>query len=415
MIANISQDRKQSYSKAETLSNSTKTLYGLGTDAVPDDVLSKLSAASIIKKVPKYTKTTIGGLKVGSTVKLNVNGAAKEFIVVHQGKPSSLYDDSCNGTWLLMKDAYESRQWHSSNSNSYKASTIHSYLNSTFLNLFDADIKAQIKSVKIPYVNGTGASAVASGSSGLAAQIFLLSGYEVGWTNSDNQYFQVDGAKLDYFTAGTATAANNKRIANLNGSATVWWLRSPYTDGTYNAWHVFASGNCSNGSCSDSYGIRPALVLPDTFGSYYVDSDGNQHAEQEYVRTLTDVLGSPATILNSQIIGSANIATGSYTGTGTCGPNAPTTLTFDFAPKLLVIKKKDDNALPTLIFAGDSVAKSITWTFGGGDLVVSAGGNSISWYHNGNTWSANSSSGGSPDMWSQLNGKNAVYFYAAFG
>lgn len=60
---------------------------------------------------------------VGSVVKLNVNGAAKEFLVVHQGKPSSLYDDSCNGTWLLMKDIYENRAWHSSNSNSYKAST----------------------------------------------------------------------------------------------------------------------------------------------------------------------------------------------------------------------------------------------------------------------------------------------------
>ena len=45
---------------------------------------------------------------VGSTVKLKVNGTAREFLVVHQGKPSSLYDESCNGTWLLMKDCYES-------------------------------------------------------------------------------------------------------------------------------------------------------------------------------------------------------------------------------------------------------------------------------------------------------------------
>ena len=43
---------------------------------------------------------------VGSTVKLKVDGSLKEFIVVHQGKPSSMYDESCNGTWLLMKDCY---------------------------------------------------------------------------------------------------------------------------------------------------------------------------------------------------------------------------------------------------------------------------------------------------------------------
>ena len=77
----------------------------------------------------------LGSKAVGSIVKLKVNGTAKEFIVVHQGKPSSVYDESCNGTWLLMKDCYENRAWHSSNVNKYESSDIHSYLNSTFLNL----------------------------------------------------------------------------------------------------------------------------------------------------------------------------------------------------------------------------------------------------------------------------------------
>ena len=70
----------------------------------------------------------LGAKAVGSIVKIKVNGAAKDFIIVHQGKPSSVYDDSCNGTWLLMKDIYEKRQWNSSNTNDYANSTIHSYL-----------------------------------------------------------------------------------------------------------------------------------------------------------------------------------------------------------------------------------------------------------------------------------------------
>ena len=171
-----------------------------------------------------------------------------------------MYDDSCNGTWLLMKDVYEIRQWHSSDSNSYKASTIHSYLNSTFLNLFDSNIKDAIKQVKIPYVNGTGNSAVASGANGLSAKIFLLSGYEVGWTTSDSSYFPVDGAKLDYFAA--SSGGNSKRIAYLNGSATFWWLRSPLTGNTYNVWRVSSDGNSRSNNASYSGGIRPALVLP---------------------------------------------------------------------------------------------------------------------------------------------------------
>ena len=91
----------------------------------------------------------LGAKAVGSTVKLKVNGAAKEFIVVHQGKLSSIYDESCTGTWLLMKDIYENRAWHSGNINKYESSDIHTYLNGTFLNLFESDIKDAIKQVKI--------------------------------------------------------------------------------------------------------------------------------------------------------------------------------------------------------------------------------------------------------------------------
>ena len=232
---------------------------------------------------------------VGSTVKLKVNGTAREFLIVHQGRPSTLYDSSCDGTWLLMKDIYENRQWHSSNSNSYKASTIHTYLNGTFLNLFEADIREAIKQVKIPYVNGTANSAVASGSNGLSCKIFLLSGYEVGWTQSDNPYFPVDGAKLSYFTSGTGSAANNKRIANYNGSATLWWLRSPYTYYSYYAWYVFSDGYCNGDYCTNSYGIRPALVLP---SNLLVSDDGS--VQTNTPPTITSTSGSSGVNLGTK-------------------------------------------------------------------------------------------------------------------
>ena len=210
-------------------------------------------------------KQQISSLAVGTTVRLNINNSPKEFIIVHQGKPSSIYDESCNGTWLLMKDIYENRQWHSSDVNKLESSTIHSYLNSTFLNLFDSNIKDAIKQVKIPYrKNGGSGGTNQSGANGLSCKIFLLSGYEVGWTSSDNQYFPQDGAKLSYFESGTGTSANNKRIAKLNGSAAGWWLRSPHTNRTNYVWHVYISGNYIGDNPSKSYGIRPAFILPST-------------------------------------------------------------------------------------------------------------------------------------------------------
>ena len=208
---------------------------------------------------------------VGSVVKIKVNGTLRNFIVVHQGKPSSIYDASCDGTWLLMEDIYETRQWHSSNVNDYANSTIHSYLNSTFLNLIDANIRAQIKQAKIPYRPGSGTSqSVNSGANGLSAKIFLLSDREVGYTQSNvNQYIVNDGAKLSYFQDGNGTT---EKIAKLNGSATLWWLRSPHTGGSANAWRVDSNGGASGSGCTNTYGVRPALILPSTL---LVSDDGS--------------------------------------------------------------------------------------------------------------------------------------------
>lgn len=215
----------------------------------------------------------LGSKAVGSTVKLKVNGTAKEFIVVHQGKPSDIYDESCNGTWLLMKDIYENRVWQSGNINKYESSDIHTYLNNTFLNLFDSNIKDAIKQVKIPYrKNGGSDGTDQSGANGLPCKVFLLSGYEVGWTTSDNGYFPEDGAKLSYFESGTGSSANNKRIAYLNGSAAYWWLRSPSINSTNSVWRVLSAGDYRGLGPSSSIGIHPALVLPPDME---VDSFGN--------------------------------------------------------------------------------------------------------------------------------------------
>ena len=205
---------------------------------------------------------------VGSIVKIKVNGAAKDFIIVHQGLPSSAYDASCNGVWVVMKDIYTTSTF--GNNNSYKDSGIHSYLNNTFYNLIDSKIRAAIKQVKIPYQNGTGSGgSLATGANGLSTKVFLLSGYEVGWTTSDNSYFPRDGAKLDYF--GSGSGGNSKRVAYNGSSAAGWWLRSPYPDGSGNVWYVESVGSNGDWYCGGACGVRPAFVLP---SSLVVSDDG---------------------------------------------------------------------------------------------------------------------------------------------
>ena len=210
------------------------------------------------------TSILASDLAVGSVVKLMENGVATEYIVVNHGKPggSSLYDDSCYGTWLLRKDIKEKRQWNSSNVDDYKNSTIHSWLNGDFYNQFGSIEKTVIKQVKIPYVNGNGNSGpVNSGTNGLSTKTFLLGCYEVGYT-TDYGDFPVDGAKLDYFISGNDDIAKNKRIGYMDGSAIHWWFRSPRTSDATDAWMVTSIGNQNGVYCSASYGIRPALVIP---------------------------------------------------------------------------------------------------------------------------------------------------------
>ena len=215
--------------------------------------------------------TRLGDMAVGRTVKIKVNGAAKDFIIVHQGKPSSVYDDSCNGTWLLMKDIYESRQWHRSNTNDYANSTVHSYLNSTFLNLFESNIKNAIKQVKLPYREGRGTSTtVTSGSNGLSAKIFLLRATEASFNFSTMP--SGEGAELAYFKGCADNSSDSKRVAYLNGYADIWWLRSPSCNGSVSALSVKSGGGRNLSNCSYSSGVRPALILPSTT---LVDESGN--------------------------------------------------------------------------------------------------------------------------------------------
>ena len=240
---------------------------------------------------------TLSSKAIGSTIKLKVNGSARNFIVVHQGKPSSVYDDSCNGTWLLMQDIYENRAWHSSNTNDYANSTIHSYLNSTFLNLFESNIKNAIKQVKLPYRKGSGTSTtVTSGSNGLSAKIFLLSATETSFNFSTMP--SGEGAELAYFKGCADNSSDSKRVAYLNGSAALWWLRSP---GCYNsnyALYVNSNGDWFSYYCSNSFGIRPALILP---SALLVSDDGT-------VSTNTAPSTPGSISVPSSIMGGTNIS-----------------------------------------------------------------------------------------------------------
>ena len=199
-------------------------------------------------------KITYGDLSLGETITLNVNGTPYEWIVVHQGNPgTSKYDTSCNGTWLLMKNCYNSMAFSTSSNLAYGESDINTYLNGTFLRSLDSSIQSIVKEVTIPvYVQGDNSSLTT-----LTTKIFLLSFQEIDLTASAGAHLNPkDGLALDYFNGGD----DARRIAYYGGSAKYWWTRSPWGNDSRTV--VKSNGDYTFNSVDDYNYVRPAMIMP---------------------------------------------------------------------------------------------------------------------------------------------------------
>lgn len=249
--------------------------------------------------------TTLGNKSVGSIVKLKENGVLVDFYVAKHD-----YENGLNGsgrTLVVRKDCYDTRQWHTSNVNAYATSAIDTWLNSTYKNLLDADIRGVIGTTKIKYTPGNGNTTVGT----LERAIFLLSVTELGKTAS---YANTEGTAL--------SIASSLQIAYLNGSAVVQWTRSPYTDDTDSACYLYTDGDVNNNGCNNTYGSRPAFTLPSTLS---VSDDGSVS-----VNTAPTISGS--------------YATGTNLGTKTAGFNLTYTVA-DADGDTVTVKEYLDNVL----------------------------------------------------------------------
>ena len=210
------------------------------------------------------TGVSAGDLEVGKEVLINENGAPVNYLVVQQGLPSDMYDASCDGTWLLRKDIAENRPFDAESSNVLENSDIQSWINSTMLERYDANVQANIKQVKIPYRQNGGPSGTdKTGSSGLSCKVFLLSSYEAGWTTENNSNFPIDGSVLSYFYGTSIT--DSKRIAYFNETQNAYWLRSPNLKYAYYVWIVITNGGYGTQNPIGSCGVRPCIILPFDF------------------------------------------------------------------------------------------------------------------------------------------------------
>ena len=202
----------------------------------------------------------LGNAEIGSSVYLNIDGVPREFIVVQQGLPSASYDESCNGTWLLMKDIYTKMMYDSLNSNNYDNSEMDYYLRNQFFQKLDASVQAKVINATIPCCKGLGSSDIIEHT----APVFLLSGYELGWVVGIT-YDQIpaEGTCLEYFKGfNNRGGAEPGLVAYYNNVATQWYTRTPWRNNRTSVFSVTTTGTCTADSTQVAHGVRPALILP---------------------------------------------------------------------------------------------------------------------------------------------------------
>lgn len=169
--------------------------FGLDENGSVEDVLSRLSNSVLYEYEEEYVRYEIkfNELNIGEKIVLEVNNLPCEFIVLQQGKPSSLYDDSCNGTWLLMNDCIIEQTIGGSATGYFNNRIANAVLQDEILPLLGENLQNIIQTVKIPGISVSGVGSVQN----FETKLFFLSLSEISY-QQPAAYWQ-EGSVLSYF------------------------------------------------------------------------------------------------------------------------------------------------------------------------------------------------------------------------
>ena len=233
-----------------------------------DDSWDEIAAA--VKVNPK-------SYAVGSTKKLKVydnpngettNGTYKEYTVrvANNTTPTECNDSNFSqtacGFVVEFADIVENKQMNSSNTNvgGWEKTAMRTYANGDFYNKLPSDLQSVIAKTKV--VSGHGST---TGETNFTTtdNIYLLSAHEV-WKNNfgiDTAYDQT--RQLDYYAEnGVTTSKYSGAIKkNINGNASVWWLRGAYSLDYNYFLSVNSDGYWTYIGANNSDGFAPAFRI----------------------------------------------------------------------------------------------------------------------------------------------------------
>lgn len=308
-LADLKVDKIDAYTREETLSDFTKEKFGMGADAVPDDVLALLS---------RFHK-----------------GLGNEY-VWEKGKYVGTADESLrvynnNTIWI---------------STLKPAETTEDIEYSDTVSVVDGEIVLNNPSVLTVSYN-------------TYSDIMTLIGKYVK-VNSDSMSGY--GGQVLYIKSG----GNADQNSDYRG-----------------CWFGISSCTAYLVSVAYNFVVVDYVNSPDPNAYPPAEDDGYTY------------------IASGQLGNRVQIATGSYTGTGTYGEVNPNSLTFDFEPKIVII-------LPHIIAAfGASLSLPVKYSDSTLSQHTEWNGNTFKWYQTSNT-------NNGPADW-QCNKSGKTYYYTAIG
>ena len=183
--------------------------------------------------------------KVGDSKTVNIGGTNYEVQIIGFNHDDNVSGGKAAYSFQLVDCLNQTQQMNTSNTNTggWNGSAMRGRM-STYKSQLPAALRNVIKTVKKKSGTGGGSS---SGTQQTNDDLFLLSEIEIFGTTTYS--VAGEGTQYEWYKAG------NSRIKKVNGSASVWWERSPYSGNTYIFCRVSSSGSASHDDATDSYGV----------------------------------------------------------------------------------------------------------------------------------------------------------------
>ena len=174
-----------------------------------------------------------------------------QFVLTDPGHYTLANGKACNFV-VLQKDSLSEYGYMNSsatNSGGWNNCARRTWCNNVYRNAVPASLRGIFKQFKVRTASGSGSGVTES-----TDWFSLFSEKEVfGSTTYANSSAESQNTQLNWFK----TSSNRIKKNGMNGSASYWWERSPYSGDSYNFCYVTGSGNADIWYAYNTLGLAP--------------------------------------------------------------------------------------------------------------------------------------------------------------